>query len=655
MEIKIRPLLLAGLLLLSAALLPSDAATHYVYALSTNEVPPYTNWTTAAVSIQSAITAAVDNALILVSNGVYATGGTVVHGSMSNRVALTNQVTVEAVNGPEFTVIEGSGPLGDSAIRCAFVGNGAVLSGFTLTNGFTRTAGNVFQEQSGGGAWCEAGGTLSNCTIVGCSAEVNGGGGYNGYYIDCTFVTNWSGTYGGGAYFATLSDCDLIGNVAATNGGGATACQIFDCVLSNNTAFVNGGGAFNGSASNCTITGNHAFNGGGVAAATGSSTTWRRCIIRGNTATNGAGTYNGNLRDECLVVDNTASLYGGGSYFSSIVGCTLTNNSATSATSAWGGGAVGGALTDCTIVSNTSALLGGGTYNSTMTNCMIRGNAASQGGGVYFGDLVSCTLEFNTATVSGGGASQASLTNCTFRGNSAQYGGGSRLSDLMNCTMTDNSATINGGGASGGTVTNCIVYYNTTNGLPNNTHDNTADYSCTIPDPGGTSNITSAPILANHAAGDYDLLAGSPCIDAGTTNGAPETDFAGIPRPLNGDGLDQPEIDIGAYEHASLTADTDSDGQADADEIIADTDPTDINSLLTILNISLTNGWNRVEWQGGVKARQFVEFKEDLVSTTEQWTAIFTNNPPTAVVTNIVDTGATNAAAFYRIKAEKAP
>ena len=60
-----------------------------------------------------------------------------------------------------------------------------------------------------------------------------------------------------------------------------------------------------------------------------------------------------------------------------------------------------------------------------------------------------------------------------------------------------------------------------------------------------------------------------------------------------------------------------------------------------------------LEWAGGTWATQYLEARQNLAGTTEQWTAIFTNQPPTAPATNVSDAGATNRVLFYRIKAAR--
>ena len=65
----------AHVLVLSA--MSASAAVRYVNVNSANSTPPYTNWATAAVTIQDAVDAAMAGEHIEVTNGMYQTGGRV--------------------------------------------------------------------------------------------------------------------------------------------------------------------------------------------------------------------------------------------------------------------------------------------------------------------------------------------------------------------------------------------------------------------------------------------------------------------------------------------------------------------------------------------------------------------------------------------------
>src|ERR1035438_5833359 len=135
----------------------SLAATLYVDLNSPNPTPPYTNWATAARVIQDAVDAATTGAEIVVTNGVYTTGGRPSGTNLTiNRVLVDKPLALRSVNGPQLTSIEGyqvpATTNGDSAVRCVCLqADGASLSGFMLTKGATRTNGSFFLDQSGGG------------------------------------------------------------------------------------------------------------------------------------------------------------------------------------------------------------------------------------------------------------------------------------------------------------------------------------------------------------------------------------------------------------------------------------------------------------------------------------------------------------------------
>jgi uncharacterized delta-60 repeat protein len=347
--------------------------TLYVSLDSPNPTFPYTNWATAATDIQQAVNAAVAGAEIVVTNGVYATGGrTVATDLLVNRVAVDKPLTLRSVNGPQFTIIHGAkapgGGNGDGAIRCVYLTNGAILAGFTLTNGATRgSKGSWDREQSGGGLWCEpefAGvsksAVVSNCVIVGNSAYYVGGGAFRGKLNDCTLAANSAGA-GGGASECALCNCSLTGNSARGSGGGADACTLNDCTLNRNSA-VYGGGNHSGWLYNCTLTGN--------------SANW------------GGGSHEGNLYN-CAFSGNSALYLGGGADYADLFSCALIGNSA----GQLGGGAWGGDYVyNCTVTGNSAGISGGGVDSCTLKNCIVYFNRAPNGANYSGGAFeYSCT------------------------------------------------------------------------------------------------------------------------------------------------------------------------------------------------------------------------------------------------------------------------
>jgi hypothetical protein len=123
----------------------------------------------------------------------------------------------------------------------------------------------------------------------------------------------------------------------------------------------------------------------------------------------------------------------------------------------------------------------------------------------------------------------------------------------MNCTVADNTGSnINGDGlwrANGAwfEVHNSIFWG--LNGdllfdLGGQSWTSTIDYSDTPNTNGpitpGMNMLNAAPMFVNGPMNDYRLMAGSPCIDAGTPVNAPAIDLDGFPRSAI--------PDMGAYE-----------------------------------------------------------------------------------------------------------
>jgi hypothetical protein len=209
-----KPISLTVLTLL-LAVCSLSAATHYVSLGSTNPTPPYTNWVTAATSIQAAVNVAATNDVVLVTNGVY-----------PGSVSVTKALMLLSVNGPQFTIINGGG-----TNRCVDLTDGASLTGFTLTNGYTG-------DWGGGVEYASTNAFLTNCLIVGNLANNGGGGAYGCTLYNCTLSGNSAPQgSGGGAYRSTLCNCTLSGNSAADyDDGGVYSCTLYNCIIYYNTA-----------------------------------------------------------------------------------------------------------------------------------------------------------------------------------------------------------------------------------------------------------------------------------------------------------------------------------------------------------------------------------------------------------------------------------
>jgi hypothetical protein len=236
--------------------------TNYVSTVGGHNYP-FTSWADAATNIQVAVSAnSVGGGVVLVTNGVYDGGGAVVYGALTNRVAITNGVLVRSVNGPALTTIQGNGPIGNSAVRCAYVGTKGALVGFTLTDGYTRGSGDTTTERSGGGVWCERSAAVSGCVITRSSADMFGGGGYGGTLTDSAVSSNSAASTGGGLYASAGYNLVITGNTATNSGGGGTYLgPISSSTIFGNSASNNGGGLVYGVASNCIIFGNSASGG----------------------------------------------------------------------------------------------------------------------------------------------------------------------------------------------------------------------------------------------------------------------------------------------------------------------------------------------------------------------------------------------------------
>jgi hypothetical protein len=347
-----------------------------------------------------------------------------------------------------------------------------------------------------------------------------------------------------------------------------------------------------------------------------------------------------------IITNNTAGDGGGGisSSFSSplIQGNLITNNSQIPG---WSGGVGGGGVT---IVGASAAQL---------LNNVISGNSwSASGGGVtlFAAGTPAVKNNFitnNSAFSQGGGIwmvnySDASIVQNVIVGNSAGTGGGvywlvpsgRRGPFLINNTVSGNNSAqgsavfADGFDSQAKLINNILISTNNQNTVVCGTMDASVpvflfnDVTSTGGQPyagtcanqtGSNGNISADPQFVNAATGDYHLQVGSPAMDSGTSESAPDTDLDGVPRPADGNDDGVTAFDMGAYE----------------------SQPVDLTSPVTT---ATTNpfpnaaGWNQTNTTVTLSAtdnRSGVQFVSYSLSGAQSASTVNSSNPALVTIT----------------------
>lgn len=431
----------------------------------------------------------------------------------------------------------------------------SVLAGVTITNGYAPfdyyEQDLMVQLPHGGAILClEASPTITRCAFVGNTA-LSGGAVYSEggstqhpgqatLLLDgCSFRENRARVHIIGAYIF-----GALGGAVHCDGVGAS---VVDCQSARNTSEYYGGAVLldgvDALLSRCEFTANEARGDGGAV-----FQTWQR-VSR-------------------LVLSH----------------CVLVGNRTTESISA--GGAMRwskGPLTcvGCRISANAAPMSGGGLYIGTagyplrLADCVIDGNTAESGGGVR------CA------------SGDFTLANCTLLGNRAADGAALNVTSglLRNCIIRNGAGWLHPAAVY---ATYCNIE---SPGTIAGHHISSDDPLFVRPGSWDDNGTPADPADDVWVPGDYRLLPGSPCIDAGDNTALLRDaldldgdgcltellpiDLAGQPRrmddpasPDTGYGA-TPLVDIGAYEFPGdpepdlCPGDVNCDGTVDFDDIDA--------------------------------------------------------------------------------------
>jgi hypothetical protein len=228
-------------------------------------------------------------------------------------------------------------------------------------------------------------------------------------------------------------------------------------------------------------------------------------------------------------------------------------------------GASSGSVLDGLTLTGGSGDVGGGVQaddqDITLRHCLVRDNYAYGGpgsmgaGGVvdFHGELtiLDSRIVDNQANQGAAGIRVHDgvlvMTNTLVADNHGA--GGVHLNGagrMVNATIANNDGGVLLNTDAGGTlvITNSIIFGNGWSVAAEGNAVAQVAYSDVEDGWPGEGNLGINPRFVDPAGGDYHLQAWSPCIDAGTADGAPDHDLDGVARPQNAG------YDMGVYEFA---------------------------------------------------------------------------------------------------------
>ena len=314
-------------------------------------------------------------------------------------------------------------------------------------------------------------------------------------------------------------------------------------------------------------------------------------VVRNNIAYSGGGINIGQqdeypasltLVNSSLLSNTAATDAGGGLHVSGWPEVILDNVEIRGNTAETGGGGIGGSralLTNCKVLNNIAGTEGGGLglARADIYDSAVSGNLALEGGGGgiavrngklwLVNSLVTKNEASDGAAITGAGLVGGTIFDTRILENPQ---GGSAVSwysspfTMTNVLIADNDGFgfVSDEVGLNGSLTNVTIANNAYRGLQvtaedikvrnsilwgNGDLDHNCSGNCTITysdigtgDTTGVGNISQDPEFFKPSGRDYHLWASSPCVDSGTTAGAPPNDLEGTSRDLM--------PDMGAFE-----------------------------------------------------------------------------------------------------------